>query len=391
MLHTTLIILVFSFISKNQDTPRFEAQVIDDKVSIGYGLAIGDVDGDGKPDILLADKKQFVWYRNGDWKRFVMVDDLTESDNVCIAARDIDGDGRVEVAVGAQWSPSETSDTLRSGSVHYLIRPSDPTQKWATVKLHHEPVTHRMRWVKASGNKFHLVVLPLHGRGNKGGEGKGVKVFAYEKPADPEKPWKLMLLDESMHLTHNLDVVPGRNSETVYIGGKEGIKAFAFQGNKWVPAKSGSWVVKDRSFGELRSAGPGKVLAGIEPMHGNELTVYAPSGGKAGPSSTQGDLMRTVLTSGLNQGHALAVGDLLGRGNDQVVVGWREPDQESKVGVRIFTREGDGGTRWQGHWVDDNGMACEDLQVADLNGDGKSDIVAAGRASHNLKIYWNRN
>ena len=45
----------------------FERQVIDDKISIGYGLAIGDVDGDKKPDILLADKSQAAWYRN-DWK-----------------------------------------------------------------------------------------------------------------------------------------------------------------------------------------------------------------------------------------------------------------------------------------------------------------------------------
>jgi hypothetical protein len=35
-------------------------------------------------------------------------------------------------------------------------------------------------------------------------------------------------------------------------------------------------------------------------------------------------------------------------------------------------------------------MACEDIQVADLNGDGKPDIVAAGRSTHNLKIYWNQ-
>jgi len=48
--------------------PKFTAQVLDDKVEIGYGLAVGDVDGDQKPDILMADKKQFVWYRNGDWK-----------------------------------------------------------------------------------------------------------------------------------------------------------------------------------------------------------------------------------------------------------------------------------------------------------------------------------
>ena len=103
---------------------------LDSHVAIGYGIAIGDVDGDGKPDILLADKKQFVWYRNGDWKRFVMAENLTPQDNVCIAARDINGDGKVEVAVGAGWNPG---DTINSGSVHYLIRPADPTQKWDVV------------------------------------------------------------------------------------------------------------------------------------------------------------------------------------------------------------------------------------------------------------------
>src|SRR5688572_6701378 len=144
------IVAVFS------DDPKFEPQVIDNNVAIGYGIAIGDVDGDKKPDILLADKKHFVWYRNGDWKRFVMIENLTTSDNVCIAARDIDGDGKVEVAVGAQWNPSETTDTIKSGAVHYLIRPKDPTQIWKTVNLHHEPVTHRMRWVKSSGNRYHL-------------------------------------------------------------------------------------------------------------------------------------------------------------------------------------------------------------------------------------------
>ncbi len=40
--------------------------------------------------------------------------------------------------------------------------------------------------------------------------------------------------------------------------------------------------------------------------------------------------------------------------------------------------------------VDDNKMACEDLTVADLDGDGKIDIIAAGRATKNLKIYWNQ-
>lgn len=388
MMNPWLLLLVFSFALRFSNDPKFEAQVIDNNISIGYGLAIGDVDGDRKPDILLADKKQFAWYRNGDWKRFVMIENLTESDNVCIAARDIDGDGKVEVAVGAQWNPSETSDTLKSGSVHYLIRPKDPTQLWKAVELHHEPTVHRMRWVKIEANKYQLIVLPLHGRGNRGGEGEGVKVIAYEKPKDVTQKWKYKVIDNTMHLTHNLDVVEHGNSarpagwEWLYIGGKEGIKMFAYQNGKWKVSPDGEWFVQGKSFGEVR-AGQVKdqlvFMAGVEPMHGNELTVY----------SQKGTIIHTTLTSDLNQGHALATADLLGSGYPQIVVGWREPNSEKKTGIKIFSQESP--ENWKGFWVDENGMACEDLQLADLNGDGKKDIIASGRSSHNLKVYWNRN
>lgn len=368
------------------DPPKFEEQTVDDQVAIGYGLAIGDVDGDGKPDILMADKDQFVWYRNGDWQRFVMIDNLTQSDNVCIAARDIDGDGKVEVAVGAQWNPGETSDPEKSGSVHYLIRPEDPTQPWTPVELHHEPTVHRMRWVKASEDNYHLIVLPLHGIGNQNGEGAGVKVIAYEKPENPREAWTYSTIDESMHLTHNLEPVKEGNGEKLLIGGKEGVKSFSFTKGEWRPSSTGEWLVDNQSFGELRigRSGSKEFLAGIEPMHGNIVSVHTFPETASAP-------LRTVLTSDFHQGHALAAGDLLNSGTDQIVAGWRNPDQNNKVGVKIFISQNPENTEWEEHWIDDNDMACEDLVLADMDGDGRLDIIASGRATNNLKIYWNKN
>ena len=369
--------------------PKFEIQEIDSNVAIGYGLAIGDVDGDGKPDILLVDKTEIVWYRNGDWKRFVMVENLTEFDNVCIAARDINGDGKVEVAVGAQWNPGETSDPEKSGSVHYLIRPDDPTQKWTPVKLHHEPTVHRMRWAKTTGNNYQLIVLPLHGRGNKMGQGAGVRVLAYQPPKDPTESWTTQLIDASMHLTHNLDIVEleDGSGESILVGGREGVKVFSFKDGKWNNHSQIERLVKDHAVGELRLQDlplGHKALATVEPMHGNMVAVYETGEIK------EGNPERRELDNTLKDGHAIGWGDFWGNGIQQVVAGWRVPNSDGDIGIKIYTPKNGSFADFETFWLDKNGMACEDLQIADLNGDGKPEIIASGRSTNNLRIYWNR-
>ena len=361
----------------NAGVIQFTAQTIDSAIQIGYGLALGDVDGDRKTDILLADKKQIVWYRNGDWKKFVMAENLTAADNVCIAAMDITGDGKVEVAVGAQWNPSETTDSTRSGAVFYLQRPSDPTTGWKSLQLPHEPTVHRMRWMRTGENTYQLVVVPLHGRGNRNGEGAGVRVYGYRYPGENDQQWKLTLLDSNMHMTHNFDAgtISGIH-QGFYLGGKEGVRFVPFDVNR-----SGGKVPIYNATGEIRRgrmvAGKKNFIVTIEPMHGTHIALYI-----------DGE-ERLLLDSTLKEGHALAAADFNDKGYDQVVAGWRVPNAEGKVGIKLYAKEMFSG-RWESSWVDENGMACEDIQVADLDGDGKIDIVASGRSTKNVKVYWNR-
>ena len=381
--------------------PKFRAVTIDDKIQIGYGVAVADVDGDGRPDILLADKKQFVWYQNPGqpppgaasfapsvWSKFVIAENLTEHDNVCLAAQDIDGDGKCEIAVGAEWNPG---DTVNSGAVFYLIAPADRTQKWEAVKFPNvEPTTHRMKWVKLGEKKWGLVVCPLHGRGNKNGEGVPAKVLLYHKPADVRGEWKSEIIDESMHMTHNFDVMRSENGDSLLIGGKEAFNAFTRIETKWdsvigpwnkIPGAEGFGGAGEVRMGK-RLANGAKMIATIEPMHGNQLVCY---------DVIADALPRRVLTDKLADGHALACGDVLSAGSDQIVVGWRgTPGKEgSTFGVHLWTSLDPEGKEWRDSAVDDGGMACEDLVLADLNGDGKLDIVASGRATHNVKVYFN--
>lgn len=371
-------------------TPKFRAVDVDTQVEIGYGLAIADVDGDRKPDILLADKTLIVWYQNPTWKKHVIAEKLTPRDHVCIAAADVDGDGKAEVAVGAEWNPG---DTRNSGAVFYLIPPADRTQKWEPVKLPNEPTVHRMKWVKDWMGRVTLVVAPLHGRGNDAnkGEGAGVKILRYIRPENPRDTWETMTIDDSLHKTHNIDPVQWDDdaADELLIGSKEGV----FLSN-WSTADN---ALKLTQLGSNEGGGAGEVRAGklakphdffatVEPMHGTRLVLYRPARGDAASTPWS----RRVLDDTLVDGHALACGDLLGLGRDQIVVGWRAMGKPgTKVGIKLFTPTDAEGRDWKQTLVDDNSMACEDLTLADLNGDGRLDIIAAGRATKNLKVYFN--
>ena len=118
-----------------------------------------------------------------------------------------------------------------------------------------------------------------------------------------------------------------------------------------------------------------RMLATVEPWHGTSVVIYA---------EQPGMWARTVIESQITGGHALGWGDFDGDGSDELAVGWR--DQKPGVAIYKIDRQGALVSKLM---VDEGGMATEDLAVADLNGDKRPDIVASGRATRNVRIYWN--
>ena len=372
--------------SQAEHDQHFIAHTIDDSIQIGYGLAIGDVDGDGDDDVLLADKRDFVWYENPTWEKHLFWNLETQEtsssmrDNVCIAAKDLNGDGKVEVAVGTNWNSGETVSEEKSGGVWFV----GSLGRIEPVKLPHDPTTHRIGWARGERN-YALVVVPLHGRGNQGGTGKnGSRIFAYDAGKNPYRSdWKRRLVDDSLHKTHNFDIFETTSSrgQSLLLGGAEGFRIATSSGSGW---NSAELPGMDRSPGELRVGklhedGSPAILAAIEPMHGNNVVYYE--------QQEVGIWERTVLDNRLHQGHAIAIADLLGTGSMQVVAGWRNRDSKGRVGIRLYTPTAEG--RWEISAIDDDNMACEDIKLADLNADGRLDIIASGRSTKNVIIYWN--
>ncbi len=353
-----------------------------DQIEIGYGLQLEDVDGDGDRDILLADKSTVQWYENPGWEKHVIARDLTVRDNVCLAARDIDGDGKCEIAVGGQWNFLET---MKDGAVHYLVAPEDRTRMWKPVKLYNEPSVHRMHWIEGIGGKFSLVVKPLRGKGSVDGVGPGIRILEYLPPENPEGEWETELVSDFLHLSHNFHPVNWDDDpeEELIVAAKEGV---------WYHDRTdGTWETKqltDQFAGEVRD---GKLpdgrrfIATVEPMHGSSSAAYA--------ETEHGLWTRlTVLDDAIKDGHAIAVADFLGVGYDQVVVGWRAmhpKEVPGDPGIELFTPISKDGSEWRVTKISGAAVAVEDIKAADLNDDGKPDIVAAARQTQNLRIFFN--
>lgn len=373
--------------------PRFEAQTVDPEIGIGYAVALADLDGNRRPDIVSVTESRVNWYENPSWRKHTILDGATPRDNVCIAAADLDGDGRSELALGAFWKPS---DTLASGSVHWLVRGSDPAAPWRPVDLEPEPTVHRMRWADVDGDgRLELVMAPLHGRGNRGPEfqGAGARIVVYYPPERPEsQPWRREIADDALHVVHNLWPVQwdGDRAEEILLASFEGIHLLdRGPDGKWTRTRlaEGNQATRpNRGSSEIKAGtlpNGTRYLAAVEPWHGHQVAIYT--------RSAAGEWERRVLDETIREGHAVWCADLDGAAGDELIVGWRAPDTRRRtVGVAVFRAEDPDGRSWSRHPVDEGGMACEDLTAGDLNGDGRIDVVASGRATHNLKIYWNR-
>ncbi|MGB7722486.1 MAG: VCBS repeat-containing protein, partial [Bryobacteraceae bacterium] len=174
----------------------------------------------------------------------------------------------------------------------------------------------------------------------------------------------------------------GDGRDEILTAGFEGIHLFKLgKDGQWTrteiahgdPApwpKSGS---SDIAVGKL---GKQRYLAAIEPWHGNQVAVYRRHGAA---------WRRVVIDSSLVDGHTIQTADLNADGRDEVIAGYRGQGHS----VYIYYAEDTAGTRWSKHVLDEGGMGAAACAVADLNGDGRPDIVCIDTAGANLKWYEN--
>jgi hypothetical protein len=397
----TLILAASTTLGQTGVFPQFRMQEFETKLKVGYAVLLADINGDGKPDIVVVDTTRVVWYENPTWKKRTIIEGITKPDNVCIDAFDIDGDGKLDLVLGAAWKPFEPTGTLQ-----WLKRGKTLDEPWSVHPIDQEPSVHRVRFIDLYGTgKPYLVLGPLMGKGATGKnnymDGDPVRMIAYKIPKDPVKdPWKAEVLDKSLHVVHNFYGVPAvgrKKGMDVLCASYEGVsllspQLLAMENLKWTKkqlgtgnqdtpkAKRGASEIKQ---GTLKNGK--KFIATIEPWHGDQVVVYTE------PAKSGALWDRHVIDAEIKWGHAVWCADLDGDGTDELIIGVRGLSDKNTAtrGLRVYKVQDDKGAKWARTIVDDGGIGIEDLACVDLDGDGKIDIVAVGRFTFNARIYWN--
>ncbi len=345
----------------------------------GYQAVAADLNADGRPDVIALSTRQpeLVWYENPGWERHVIAGGLSRMINV--AAHDVDGDGIPELALAHGFS-STYADSV--GIVSLLGHQGNPRQPWSMREIDRVPTTHRLRWadVDGSGGKV-LVSAPLIGDESLRPEFHDTLSLLWYHPDDWERR---TMTDAERGVVHGIGVGawddPARDA--VLSASFLGVHVHEFADGGWTRTHVAAgdpapWPESGASEAQVGRLGSERFVATIEPWHGDQVVVYRQAAGGAGWA-------RHVLDPSIEDGHTVVVADLDGDGRDEIVAG----ERRGRQGVYLY-RMGAGEADWSRQVLDDGDMGAGGCAVADLNLDGRTDVICAGSRTANLKWYEN--
>ncbi len=368
------------------------------KVPSGYQVAVADVNGDGRPDILglSAGKNIVEWYENPTWKARPVT--TATQNNISLAPLFHPGYPVRGMALATDFA---LDDSTHGGSLWWAEPGTDWAAEWRIELLGKIPTSHRLRWANLDGTgRLALVDAVLLGFGAVAPDYKvPAPLTWFEMPEQllrghvsaggpPPAAWTSHVIDASTTVVHGINVLDwdGDGRDEILTASFEGVHLYHAAGR----GAEITWTKTHLAAGDQQSTpkrgsseiGLGKVggkryLATIEPWHGDQVVVYLE--GKPGELWN-----RHVIDTSFNDGHALACADLDGDGNDEIVAGYRGPG----TSLCVYYAADASGMNWERQLLDaEMGTSC--VVIWDLNGDGRKDVVAIGSSTGNVRWYEN--
>ncbi len=352
------------------ETP-FEKVVLDREFR-AEGCAIADINRDGKPDIVAGDS----WYEAPNWKRHVFrtVGKIRSYRDLRYDyPDDVNGDGWVDIF-----------SVRFDRNVVWFENPRGKEGRWVERKIAEFQLCEGVFYGDLDGDGKGDFVGPLH----------PPALCWYERTADANAPWTRREIGPRGGDRHGIGIGDvnrdGRNDLLT----KEG----------WYEAppdpRKGEWKFHEIRLGDcfviyaydVDGDGDNDLISSSPHNYGiwwweqTTTAVEIRNGGR--PKRLEKTMwLKHLIDKSFSQAHALALADLDGDGDKDLVSGKRyyahdghDPGAEETVVLLWFELQRDNGkVRWTRHQIDDDSGVGYQISVGDIDGDRNPDIVTSNK------------
>jgi hypothetical protein len=358
---------------------RFAEHTIATGLTGGYQVVVADLNHDGRPDLiaLASGLPELVWYENPTWERHVIAVKQAGMINCTVVGADSEGIPEIVLATEFSNQPKKSA-----GIVSVLRHNGDPRGLWTSTELDRIPASHRLRTADIDGSGKRVVInAALAAADAEPPDYRGYAPLVFYRPGE----WKRQpITPQNSGLVHGIYIIDwdGDGRDEILTAGFEGIHLFKL-------GKDGQWTRTEIAQGDPSpwpKSGSSDIAVGKLGKQRFLAAIEPWHGNQVAVYRRSGAAwQRVVIDSSLVNGHTIQTADLNGDGRDEVIAGYRGQGHS----VYIYYTEDAAGTRWSKHVLDEGGMGAAACAVADLNGDGRPDIACIGTAGANLKWYEN--
>ncbi len=371
---TCMIFLQFSCSSpagsRNGQAIEFDRHVLTTDF-IAEGVAVADVNGDGKPDILSG----AFWFEAPDWKKHELSEPKVHVYNKGYSefflgfSQDVNRDGRPDlIRIGWPGQPA-----------HWLENPGNNSNRWKEYQIH-----------PAVGNES-PAFIDIDGDGREdllGNDPSAKKVIWIKSPAAGSATWTPYTIsanpDLATHMyTHGIGYGDingdGRKDVVIKSGWWEGPEDPKTENWTFHPANLGNDCAQMYVL-DLNQDGRNDVISSSAHQYGiwwHEQVLQA-------DGSIQFKQHR--IDSSFSQSHALMLADINGDGHPDLITGKRyyahnggDPGAEDPAELNWYAYHPGKTPTWTKHSIDTNSGSGLNIVVQDMDKDGRPDIVVANK------------